>query len=323
MSEGRSSSADVSEQRKCSLSDHTIGWVGVGNMGRPLVTRLLEAGCDVSVYNRTRARAEPLAELGARIVDHPVQLADREIVFSVVSGSDDFVAVMNGDQGVLTDPKAAPRVLVDCSTISAEASATVREVAVRRGAELMAAPISGNGAHVARGGALFAVSGPERGFETIRPYLAILGRGAHYLGVGDNARLVKIAHNLFLGAMIQSMIETTLLVEGSGIDRRAYLEFLNDSALGSAFSGYKAPALVDLDWSPTFTSTLLRKDLDLGLDAASQVGVQLPVTATVRERIQEAIDAGFADSDFAAMLAVQARSAGIELANGSTAATSA
>lgn len=293
---------------------HRIGWIGVGRMGLPLVTRLLEAGCDVAVYNRTREKAAPLAALGATIVDAPRALADRDIVFTSVAGPGDFTSVMlDEESGVLTDRGPVPRLLVDCSTVSAEASAEVREAAARRGATLLAAPISGNGKHVADGGALFAVSGPEPEMATVRPYLEILGRGAHYVGDADAARLVKIAHNLFLAAVIQSLVETSLLVEANGVSRRAYLDFINDSAMGSDFSGYKTPALVDLDWTPTFTSTLLRKDLDLGLDAARDADLSLPVTQTVRSQLQAAIDAGHADDDFAAMLAVQARAAGIKL----------
>jgi 3-hydroxyisobutyrate dehydrogenase-like beta-hydroxyacid dehydrogenase len=293
---------------------HRIGWIGVGRMGLPLVTRLLKAGCDVAVYNRTKEKAEPLAALGAAIVDVPRALADRDIVFTTVAGPADFTAVMLDEQtGVLSDPAVAPRLIVDCSTISAEASAEVRGAAARRGAILLAAPISGNGKHVAGGGALFAVSGPEPEMATVRPYLEILGRGAHYIGDADAARLVKIAHNLFLAAVIQSLVETALLVEANGVSRRAYLDFINDSAMGSAFSGYKTPALVDLDWTATFTSTLLRKDLDLGLDAAREADLSLPVTQAVRDQLQAAIDAGHADDDFAALLAVQARAAGIDL----------
>ena len=293
---------------------HRIGWIGVGRMGLPLVTRLLQAGCDVAVYNRTRSKAEPLAELGATVVDTPRELAGRDIVFSTVAGPADFTSVMlDAEAGLLVDPEAAPRVLVDCSTISPEASADVREAAARRGATLMAAPISGNGTHVAGGGALFAVSGPESELATIRPYLEILGRGAIYMGDADSARLVKIAHNLFLGAVIQSLVETSLLVEANGVSRRAYLDFINASAMGSDFSAYKSPALIDLDWTTTFTSTLLRKDLDLGLAAAAQAQLGLPVTTAAREQVQAAIEAGHADDDFAAMLAVQARAAGIDL----------
>jgi 3-hydroxyisobutyrate dehydrogenase len=113
--------------------------------------------------------------------------------------------------------------------------------------------------------------------------------------------------------VIQSLVETSLLVEANGVSRRAYLDFINDSAMGSAFSAYKTPALVDLDWTPTFTSALLRKDLDLGLGAARTAELPLPVTQAVRDQLQAAIDAGHADDDFAALLAVQAKMAGIDL----------
>jgi 3-hydroxyisobutyrate dehydrogenase-like beta-hydroxyacid dehydrogenase len=290
-----------------------IGWIGVGRMGRPLVTRLLRAGCDVTIYNRTRAKAESLVELGARLVDTAAELADRDIVFSVVSASDDFEAVMTGPSGVLSNPNIRPRVLVDSSTISAAASARVRVAVERAGAQLVAAPISGNGEHVARGGALFAVSGPAAAVELVRPYLEVLGRGAHHVGDGDAARLVKIAHNQLLGAIIQSLVETTLLIEAAGLDRRRYLDFINASALGSVFSTYKTAALVDLDWSPTFSATLLRKDLDLGLDAAAELGIALPVSSVVRDEVQSTIDAGYGEQDFAALLITQAAAYGLTL----------
>jgi 3-hydroxyisobutyrate dehydrogenase-like beta-hydroxyacid dehydrogenase len=294
-------------------SAHRIGWIGVGNMGRPLVTHLLAAGCDVAVYNRTRSKAEALTELGATVVDAPIALADRDIVFTVVSGPDDFASVVLGPGGLLDDSSSSPAHIVDCSTISSEASERVRAAGAARGTVLLAAPVSGNGAAVARGAALFAVSGPRDAADVVRPYLEMMGRGAHYVGEGDRARVVKIAHNLLLGAIIQSLVETTLLAQAHGIPRRPYLDFINDSALGSAFSAYKSPALTDLDWTPTFTSTLLRKDLELGLDAAAGPGVALPVSEVVRAQVQAAIDAGHGGDDFASMLAVQARAAALQL----------
>lgn len=294
-------------------TSHRIGWIGVGNMGRPLVTHLLSAGCDVAVYNRTRSKADALAELGATVVDAPVDLADRDIVFTTIAGSDDFVSVVLGPRGLLDGDGAGPALIVDCSTISVEASQRVRDAAAARGSAVLAAPVSGNGAAVERGAALFAVSGPADAAERVRPYLELMGRGVHYVGEGDGARVVKIAHNLLLGAIIQSLVETTILSHAHGISRRTYLDFINDSALGSTFSSYKSPALTELDWTPTFTSTLLAKDLDLGLDAAAAVGVALPVTESVRAQVQAAIDGGHAADDFAAMLAVQARAADLEL----------
>jgi 3-hydroxyisobutyrate dehydrogenase-like beta-hydroxyacid dehydrogenase/transketolase N-terminal domain/subunit len=291
-----------------------IGWIGVGRMGYPLAERLVAAGFDVTIYNRTRAKAEPLAAQGARVVDAPVELADCDVVFSVVAGPADFRTVMLAENGLLTRDDAAPAMIVDCSTISAEVSDEVRAFAAGRGVDLVAAPISGNGGEVAAGRALFAVSGPPAAYERVAPLLSVMGRGVHYLGEEDSARFVKIAHNLFLGAVVQSLVETTLLVEAHGVDRKAYLDFLNDSPMGSRFTAYKTPHLVDLDWSPTFTSTLLAKDLDLGLAAARAHGVELPVTQQVRREVQATIDAGRADDDFSVLYAVQAarRTPGVE-----------
>jgi 3-hydroxyisobutyrate dehydrogenase-like beta-hydroxyacid dehydrogenase len=283
-----------------------IGWIGAGRMGYPLAERLIAAGFDVSIYNRTREKAEPLAAHGAHLVDAPADLADRDVVFSAVAGPADFRAVMLGERGLLSRGGRSPAVIVDCSTISAEVSDEVRRAAAARGTDLLAAPISGNGGEVAAGRALFAVSGPHAAFERIVPLLTVMGRGVHYIGEADAARFVKLAHNLFLGAVIQSLVETTLLVEAHGIDRKAYLDFMNDSPMGSTFTAYKTPHLVDLDWSPTFTSTLLAKDLHLGLAAARERGVELPVTQQVREQVQAVIDAGRADEDFSVLYAVQA-----------------
>lgn len=296
------------------LTQHRIGWIGCGRMGFPLAARLLAAGADVGVYNRTRAKAEPLADLGAQVVDTPAELADRDIVFTMVSGPDDFLAVTLGEDGVLSRRSPSPAILVDSSTVSPEASQKVREALAELGGELLALPVSGNGRVVRAGLASFAASGPAAAFETVRPYVEALGRGVHYVGEGDRARLVKIAHNLMLGAVTQSLVETTLLVQAAGIARADYLSFLNDSVMGSMFTRYKTPALVGLDWTTTFTLPLLRKDLDLGLAAAAESGARLPLTERARELIQEGIDQGHVEDDFAVLLELQAAACGIELA---------
>ena len=157
------------------------------------------------------------------------------------------------------------------------------------------------------------VSGPPDAFETARPVLEALGRGVTYVGEGDRARLVKICHNLFLGVVAQSLAEITVLAEKGGVSRADFLGFLNDSVLGSAFTRYKTPALVTLDYSPTFTPVLLLKDFDLGLAAAGDLGAELPVAERVRALVQALIDEGFADVDFAALLTMQAQAAGLDL----------
>ena len=290
-----------------------IGWIGCGRMGFQLASRLLDAGHDVAVYNRTRAKAEPLAERGATIVDQPVELADRDVVFVMVSASADLEAVTTGDGGVLTAADASPGVLIDSSTVSTQVSALVRAAAAKRGTEFLAAPVSGNPKVIAAGKLTVAVSGPRPVFDQVEPLLALLGRGVTYVGEDEVARLVKIAHNLFLGIVTQSLSEITLLAEKGGVRRSAFLEFLNDSVMGSVFTRYKSPAMVNLDFKPTFTMPLLRKDFDLGLAAARELEVPMPVASATAQLVAAAIGAGHVDEDFATLILEQARRSGMTL----------
>lgn len=292
---------------------HTIGWIGAGGrLGFSMAKRLIEAGCDVSVYNRTRSKVEPLADLGATIVDTPRDLSDREIVFCTVSASDDLIAVTEGPNGLLSGD-SNPDLLVDCSTVSEEASAQVREAAARRGTRMLSAPVSGSARVVAAGKLTIVASGPRETYDAAEPYLAAVGSGVTYVGEGELARMVKICHNLMLGVVSQCLAEITVLAEKGGVSRHDFLKFLNASVVGSMFTRYKTPAFVSLDMTPSFTPVLLRKDLDLGLDAARKLDVPLPVTAVTREILNEAVELGHTECDFAILLAMQAEASGLDL----------
>jgi 3-hydroxyisobutyrate dehydrogenase len=295
------------------LTSHKLGWIGAGRMGYPMAERLAKAGCDVTVYNRTRAKAEPLVKSGIRLVDRPADLADRDIVFTMISTSDDLKEVTLGKDGVLTLSGKAPKILIDCSTVSEEASGEVRAAAAKLGTAMLASPVSGNGKVVKAGRLSVVVSGPKPAYETALPYLERLGQGVSYVGEGELARMVKICHNVFLGIVIQAMVEVTVLAQKGGVPRHAFLDFINKSVLGSTFTRYKSPALVNLDFAPTFTPVLLRKDLDLGLAAARKVGTPMAVTALVREMLQSLIGQGYSEQDFAALLIQQAKGAGMPL----------
>jgi 3-hydroxyisobutyrate dehydrogenase-like beta-hydroxyacid dehydrogenase len=296
-----------------SASTLKIGWIGAGRMGAQLVTRLLEAGYDVTVYNRTASKAAPLAEKGAKVVSSPVDLADRDLVFVMVSSSKDLEQVMLGDGGLLTGT-ASPRIIADSSTVSAEVSAKIREAANSRGCDFLATPVSGNPKVIAAGKLTVAVSGPRAVFESIEPVLGVFGRGVTYVGEGEVARLVKIAHNLMLGVVTQCLAEITVLVEKGGVSRADFLAFLNDSVMGSTFTQYKSPAFVNLDFAPTFTMELLQKDFDLGLEAADALKSPMPIASATRQIVAQAAGAGLGiDEDFATLLLEVARGAGVEL----------
>jgi 3-hydroxyisobutyrate dehydrogenase len=292
---------------------HKLGWIGTGRMGFKLAERLLAAGCDLSVYNRTRAKAEPLSAKGGVLVDSPAELANCDIVFSMVGGDDDFREITLGDKGLLTQEGAAPKILVDSTTISAGMSAEVRVAGDKVGTKLLAAPVSGNPEVVASGKLTLVVSGPADAFETARPYVDLLGEGSTYVGDADAARLAKICHNLMLGIVTQCMAEITVLAERGGLERSAFLEFLNKSVMGSVFTRYKTPAFVKLDYHPTFTPVLLRKDFDLGLKAARELDVPMPLAALTHEIVQSLIGRGYLDDDFAVLLEQQAAASGLKL----------
>jgi len=289
-----------------------VGWIGCGRMGTAMAKRLILAELELTVTNRTRAKTEALVELGATAVDHAVELASCDVVFIMVSADAELLEVTCGANGVLAG-ESVPKVIVDCSTVSSATSGQVRAACAERGAQFLAAPVSGNPKVVASGKLTLAVSGDHDAYEFVCPILSHLGHGVTYVGEGEVARLVKICHNMFLGVVTQAMAEITVLAERGGIERSAFLSFLNDSVMGSTFTRYKTPAFVNLDFTPTFTPVLLRKDFDLGMDAAKSLGVSMPVSALCAEIVQGAIGAGYESEDFAVLLLEAARSAGLTM----------
>jgi 3-hydroxyisobutyrate dehydrogenase-like beta-hydroxyacid dehydrogenase len=297
------------------LADRRIGWIGAGRMGSAMAGRLLDAGVQLDVWNRTALKAEPLVQRGATAVEAICDLGQCDTVFVTVSGSDDLRQVATGPGGLLAGAKR-PNVIVDCSTVSAEVSAEVRAAAATVGVDFLAAPVSGNANVVADGGASFIVSGPPGAFTEVEPLLLAIGKQAVYVGDTEQARLVKLCHNLYLGMMVEALVEVTSLAEKGGTPPEAFLDFLGGTVLGSEWVRRRSKDLVARDWTPTFTTTLLRKDFDLGLQAARQLEVPLPVGAIVHQLIQAAIGYGFGDVDFLSLYEMQAQAAAMNLEGG-------
>jgi len=281
-------------------------------MGFEMARRLARSGCDLTVWNRTRAKAEPLAKDGAKIVDSLPELAGCEIVFCMVSTYDDVKQVIAGPKGLLSG-SAKLRMVVECSSISLEGSAELRKILGARGVELLSAPVSGNAKVIKAGKLTFVVSGPETAYDAAAPYLELMGQGSSYVGEGERSRIVKICHNVMLGVVTQCMAEITVLAQKAGVPRHAFLDFLNKSVMGSTFTRYKAPAFVNLDFHVTFTPYLLRKDLDLGLEAGRRFEVPMPLASITRDLIQSMMGAGMTEEDFSTLLLQQAKASGIEL----------
>jgi len=286
-----------------------LGWIGTGRMGYEMAARLAKGGCDIAVWNRTRAKAEPLEKHGAKIAGALPELASRDIVFCMVSTWDDVKDVI----GKLLSGPGKPKMVVECSSISLEGSAELREILSKQKIQYLAAPVSGNAKVIKAGKLTFVVSGPKSAYEAARPYLDMMGAGSSYVGEGELARIAKICHNVMLGVVIQCLSEITILAQKAGMPRHAFLEFLNKSVMGSMFTRYKTPALVNLDFKVTFTPRLLRKDLDLGLDAGREFEVPMPLASTTRDLLQTMIGHGMTEEDFATLILMQAKASGIEL----------
>jgi len=290
-----------------------LGWIGTGRMGYEMAARLAQGGGDVTVWNRTRAKAEPLTRHGAKIATSLADLAACDIVFCMVSTWDDVRQVVAGPNGLLSGKGKLPRMVVECSSISLEGSAELRALLNERGVELLAAPVSGNAKVIKAGKLSFVCSGPKAAYDAALPYLRMIAPAASYVGEGELARIVKICHNVFLGVVTQSLAEITVLAQKAGVPRHAFLEFLNQSVMGSVFTRYKTPAFVKLDFKVTFTPYLLRKDLDLGLDAGRRYGVPMPLASITRDTLQTLIGRGTTDEDFAKLLVLEAEAAGVKL----------
>jgi 3-hydroxyisobutyrate dehydrogenase-like beta-hydroxyacid dehydrogenase len=288
----------------------SVGWLGTGRMGAAMAGRLVDAGRPVTVWNRTAIKTQPLAERGATVANSIAGLAGCDVVFVMVSAPADLEQVTMGAGGLLTGDRR-PGIVVDCSTVSEEVSARVRAAATAAGTGFLAAPVSGNPEVMAAGQGSFIVSGPVDTFHAVRPDLERIAKTAVHVGTEEQSRLVKLCHNLYLGMMVEALVEVVTLAEKGGTSRAAFLEFFNSSALTSDWIRRRSPELVDRNWTLTFTNELLRKDFDLGLGAARQLEVPMPTGSTVYQLIQAAIGYGLRDEDFLSLYEMRARLAGL------------
>jgi 3-hydroxyisobutyrate dehydrogenase-like beta-hydroxyacid dehydrogenase len=296
--------------KKTKKQKHSVGWIGAGRMGYEMAGRLAKGGADVLVWNRTKEKAVPLTKYGAKVADEVSELAARDIVFCMVSTWKDVKEVVTR---LLENPRARPKMVVECSSISLEGSAELRAMLGKHRIQYLAAPVSGNAKVIKAGKLTFVCSGPKEAFDLAMPFLNLIGVSSSYVGEGELSRIVKICHNVFLGVVTQSLAEITLLALKAGVPRHAFLEFMNRSVMGSTFTRYKTPAFVNLDFKVTFTPHLLRKDMDLGLDAARKFEVPMPLASATRDLIQAMIGRGWTEEDFATLLLQQAQASGVAL----------
>lgn len=275
-----------------------MGLVGLGNMGTAVGERLLEAGHPLVVYNRTLAKTEPLAAGGATVADSLGELAAGVGVVITSLANDEALEAVAAEVVTAARPGT---VLVDMSTVSPAVSARVASLADSASVDYLRAPVSGNPSVVRAGNLSFIVSGPRETLERVEPILLAIGPTIHHVGEAEQARIVKLAINLMIGGLAQLMSEALVLGEAAGVSRAALLEVMGSSATGAPFVKYKTEPLLRDDFSATFTTSLMEKDIDLVLDAADENGVELPMAQELKELVRAAVDAGYGDDDFMAL----------------------
>ena len=285
-----------------------VGLIGVGNMGAAIAERVLEGGFPLLVYNRTRAKAEAVAERGAVVAASPRALAERVDVV-LTSLADD--AALEEVAAEVVEGARPGTVLVDVSTVSPTASSHVAARTDEAGVGYLRAPVSGNPSVVRAGNLTFIVSGPREDLERVEDVIRAIGPTIHQVGDREEARVVKLAINSMIAGLAELMSEALVLGEAAGVSRETLLEVMGKSAAGAPFVKYKTEPLLRDDFTATFTTALMEKDIDLVLAVAADAGIDLPLAQQMKELLAATTAAGYADHDFLALfLRLRSASAG-------------
>jgi 3-hydroxyisobutyrate dehydrogenase-like beta-hydroxyacid dehydrogenase len=279
-----------------------LGVVGLGKMGQAVAERLLYAGeerllgpgNEVAVFNRTPGREGALVERGARVGE---SLGELDVIFS--SLADDEALEGWAPRFAELRPGA---VLVEMSTVSVAASRRLAEQLDEAGVRYLRSPASGNPGAVRAGTAALVVSGDRADYDEVEPLLKAITPTVRYVGQGEAARVVKLAFQILIVGTAELLGEALVLGEAAGVEREALLEAIGASVVGSTFVKYKSEPLLRDDYTATFTSALMQKDVELIFDLADEAGVELPATREIASVLDATARNGHADEDFMAML---------------------
>lgn len=278
----------------------TLGFVGLGTMGRPMAERLLDAGYEVHGHNRTAAKAQPLIDKGLQWCDTPREVAEKaDVVISMLSDDAALEAMTGGNDGILAG-LVSDKIYVDMSTVSPDISRRLAKQVRERGARMLDAPVAGSVPQVEQGVLTIVVGGDEEAFKKISPILETWG-APHYIGQNGQGLLLKLAINISLAAQMIAFSEGVLLAERGGIDRKLALEIMAGSAIGSPMLKARAPFLMKLPEQSWFTLDLLHKDILLALEAGQPLHVPLPSALAADDTLEQAHEVGFGQLDIAAV----------------------
>jgi 3-hydroxyisobutyrate dehydrogenase len=280
----------------------TVAVLGTGTMGTPIARRLADAGFQLRVWNRTPARAHPLAGDGATVTDSPAEAAQgADVVLTMLSDADATEATMRGSAGAL-GAMAAGAVWLQMGTIGPRATDGFVELAEQHAVELVDAPVSGSDA-VARAGELIVLaSGPDRVRERVQSLLDAVGRRTLWLGPAGAGSRLKLVLNNWLACLVEATAETLTFAGSLDLDPRIFLEAIEGGPLAAPYVVTKSKAMLEHDYTPGFPLHLALKDVGLALAAAGEAGIDLPLTEALAPQWRRVADAGYADFDLSAVI---------------------
>ncbi len=291
-----------------------IAFIGTGSMGRPMAERLLDAGHRLDVYNRTRAKAAPLADRGATLADDPAAaVGGADLVITMLSEDAAEDAVLGGERGILAADFSGLHVA--CTTLSVAGARGLAARHAEAGQSYLSCPVFGRPDAAAAGKLWGLAGGPAEALDRARPALEAFTQGIFEIGErAEQANLVKLAGNFTLMAMIETLGEALALVEKGGVPRQQLLDILTGTLFPAPVYKAYGAMIAEHRYRPAgFSARLGLKDARLALAAGEELGVPMPVAGVVRDGLVETVGQGGGDADWAALGAVAAAHAGLEI----------
>lgn len=292
----------------------TIGFIGVGLMGSEMVKRLIQAGYSVTVYDRTREKAEQVAKQGAQVANSLGDVAkNSDVVISMLiddNALDETMYGTSGQPGALSTA-SSKNIFIDMSTVSPKTSRQLYEAAKEKGARMIDAPVSGSTPQAKEGKLVIFVGGDQETYEQCKPILQVMGQQTHYMGDNGKGVTMKLVVNTMLGLGMQSLAEALALGEKSGIDKHQLVEVLGQTTVVAPAYKAKLQNIEHEQFPVNFALSSMRKDFSLILRLAAELSVSMPATAAAEQMYAAAIAQGHSE-DFSVMMQFMEQMAGIE-----------
>jgi 3-hydroxyisobutyrate dehydrogenase len=290
-----------------------IGFVGLGIMGKGMAKTLLQAGYELTVYNRTRNKAEEFVKLGAKVAETPADAASgNDVVITMLADPAAVTELVLGKNGIVEGLKAGST-LIDCSTVDPTTTALTLEAAEAKGADFLDSPVAGSKDAAAKGELILMVGGKEETLSKVRDVLETISKRIIYAGPSGSGTMLKLCFNLMVAHMAAAISESLVLGVKSGLKAETIIEAIMSGAIGAQFYEWKGGCMMNRDFTTNFSTKLMHKDLNLIMSAGYSLNTPLPTTAAVKELFGMAKSKGYAEEDFCSVVKILEQFAGVEV----------